>query len=442
MAVIPASHRLLEQGGFAQGLDGFTARARIPTEYQATGIAEVDVLLGGGFPRGSLVELCGRGSSGRTSLYLALLAQATGQQQACALVDVSDSLDPMSMAATGVDLARLLWVRCGSDEVKACDQVEQPSVTPPSQRIGRTTRRDDMLLPRQAREAQRAGFAWQHPRYQMRGVENSIPSLVRDGKARIDDTGIQEVQTAVPPLAGTMPAGLVAGWAEEQVEPDRQFPRRGGNVRCRRHFPRRQFQNTAPARAGITPWPFAKPWRRLEQALKTTDLLLHSGGWGVVVLDLGNISWVDARRIPMSTWFRFQRIVENTPTILLLLGEEPCAKGCASLALRCCRKREKWGLAASSKVTNVSTFQGFEVEGELVRSRTLEPAGFARWDTHSLWVGSRTGAILERAGFQPPPQQTQRADFPHWAFLCASRQGLCGFFVLVDFQLLALYTTR
>src|SRR6266702_4263117 len=57
-------------------------------------------------------------------------------------------------------------------------------------------------------------------------------------------------------------------------------------------------------------------------------------------------------------------------------------------------------------------------------------------------VGSRTGAILERAGFQPPPQQTQRADFPHWAFLCASRQGLCGFFVLVDFQLLALYTTR
>jgi len=388
MAVIPASHRLLEQGGFAQGLDGFTARARIPTEYQATGIAEVDVLLGGGFPRGSLVELCGRGSSGRTSLYLALLAQATGQQQACALVDVSDSLDPMSMAATGVDLARLLWVRCGSDEVKACDQVEQPSVTPPSQRIGRTTRRDDMLLPRQAREAQRAGFAWQHPRYQMRGVENSIPSLVRDGKARIDDTGIQEVQTAVPPLAGTMPAGLVAGWAEEQVEPDRQFPRRGGNVRCRRHFPRRQFQNTAPARAGITPWPFAKPWKRLEQALKTTDLLLHSGGWGVVVLDLGNISWVDARRIPMSTWFRFQRIVENTPTILLLLGEEPCAKGCASLALRCCRKREKWGLAASSKVTNVSTFQGFEVEGELVRYRTLEPAGSARWDAHSLWSGS------------------------------------------------------
>jgi len=385
MAAIPASHRLLEQRGLLQGLEAFTARARLPTEYQATGIAQVDVLLGGGFPRGSLVELCGRGSSGRTSLYLALLAQATVQQQACALVDVSDSLDPISLAAAGVDLARLLWVRCGGDKPRVCDPVEQPSVTPPSQRVGRTARRDEMLHPRQAREAQGAGFAWQHPRYQMRGVENSIPSLISDRKGRIDD--IQEAQTKVPPLAGTMPFGPVAGWTEEQVEPDRQFPRRGDNVRCR-HFPRRQLQNTAPAKAGIAPWPFTKPWKRLEQALKTTDLLLHSGGWGVVVLDLGNISWVDARRIPMSTWFRFQRIVENTPTILLLLGEEPCAKSCASLALRCCRKREKWGLAASSKVTHVSTFQGFEIEGELVRSRTQEPAGSARWETHSLWSGS------------------------------------------------------
>ena len=385
MAAIPASHRLLEQRGLLQGLEAFTARARLPTEYQATGIAQVDVLLGGGFPRGSLVELCGRGSSGRTSLYLALLAQATVQQQACALVDVSDSLDPISLAAAGVDLARLLWVRCGGDKPKVCDPVEQPSVTPPSQRVGRTARRDEMLHPRQAREAQGAGFAWQHPRYQMRGVENSIPSLISDRKGRIDD--IQEAQTKVPPLAGTMPFGPVAGWTEEQVEPDRQFPRRGDNVRCR-HFPRRQLQNTAPAKAGIAPWPFTKPWKRLEQALKTTDLLLHSGGWGVVVLDLGNISWVDARRIPMSTWFRFQRIVETTPTILLLLGEQPCAKSCASLALRCCRKREKWGLAASSKVTHVSTFQGFEIEGELVRSRTQEPAGSARWETHSLWSGS------------------------------------------------------
>ena len=45
------------------------------------------------------------------------------------------------------------------------------------------------------------------------------------------------------------------------------------------------------------------------------------------------------------------------------------------------------------------------------------------------------------AGFQPPPHQTQRADFLHWAFLCVSHQGLWGRFVLDGFQLTA-RTTR
>jgi hypothetical protein len=127
-----------------------------------------------------------------------------------------------------------------------------------------------------------------------------------------------------------------------------------------------------------------KPWKRLEQALKTTDLLLHGGGWGVVVLDLGGISWVDARRIELSTWFRFRRAIENTPTILLLLGEESCAKSCASLVLRCQRKADNWRRAAASAETGVSTFEGFEVQGEVTRTRGLShPADFARWQTRT-----------------------------------------------------------
>ena len=39
-------------------------------------------------------------------------------------------------------------------------------------------------------------------------------------------------------------------------------------------------------------------------------------------------------------------------------------------------------------------------------------------------VGSRTGAVRLGVRLQPPPHQTQRADFPHCAFLPASRQGL------------------
>ena len=127
-----------------------------------------------------------------------------------------------------------------------------------------------------------------------------------------------------------------------------------------------------------------KPWKRLEQALKTTDLLLHGGGWGVVVVDLGGISWVDARRINLSMWFRFRRAVENTPTILLLLGEESCAKSCASLVLRFQRKADNWSRAAASAETTVSTFEGFEVQGEVTRSRVLsQPADFARWQTRT-----------------------------------------------------------
>jgi len=128
-----------------------------------------------------------------------------------------------------------------------------------------------------------------------------------------------------------------------------------------------------------------KPWKRLEQALKTTDLLLHSGGWGVVVFDLGNISWVDARRINLSMWFRFRRAVENTPTILLLLGEESCAKSCASVVLRCQRKTGNWSRAASKVASGAVIFEGFAVQGEVIRSRTQsQPPDSARWRTRVM----------------------------------------------------------
>jgi hypothetical protein len=76
-----------------------------------TGLAEVDRLLGGGFPRGAVSEIAGPPSSGRTSLAFALLARATAHGEVVAVVDAGDALDPPSAAAAGVDLSRLLWVR-------------------------------------------------------------------------------------------------------------------------------------------------------------------------------------------------------------------------------------------------------------------------------------------------------------------------------------------
>jgi recombination protein RecA len=73
--------------------------------------------------------------------------------------------------------------------------------------------------------------------------------------------------------------------------------------------------------------------RNIDQTLRTADLLIHSGGFGMVVLDLSDVAPRIVRRVPLSYWFRFRRAVEHTPTVLVLLEQEPCAKTCASLVL-------------------------------------------------------------------------------------------------------------
>lgn len=85
----------------------------------STGIAEVDALLHGGLPLGGLTEIAGPACSGKTTLVSSLLAQVTRQEGACAYVDVSDAFDPLSGAASGIDLGRLLWVRAGRTDERA-----------------------------------------------------------------------------------------------------------------------------------------------------------------------------------------------------------------------------------------------------------------------------------------------------------------------------------
>ena len=54
----------------------------------------------------------------------------------------------------------------------------------------------------------------------------------------------------------------------------------------------------------------------------------------MVAVDFGDIPPADARRVPLTSWFRFRRVVENTSTVLLVLEQEPYARSCASLVLR------------------------------------------------------------------------------------------------------------
>jgi recombination protein RecA len=81
------------------------------TVVAPTGITALDARLGGGFPRGHLSELVGPRSSGRTSVWLRLLAAATARGELVAVIDALDMFDVSSADAAGIQLDRLLWVR-------------------------------------------------------------------------------------------------------------------------------------------------------------------------------------------------------------------------------------------------------------------------------------------------------------------------------------------
>jgi recombination protein RecA len=194
-------------------------RERVAPLTVPIGLRPLDELTGG-LPRGALSEIVGPSSSGRTGVMLAALAQATHRREICALVDASDSFDPVSAATAGMDLDRLLWVRCNE----------------------------------------------------------RLSTIRRKGEA-----------------------------------PDKA--RRSSGLR---------LQASDRFSSG----------ERLEQVLKVADLLLQSGGFGMVVLDMGDISPASARRIPLTSWFRFRRAVEPTATVLLIVEQQPNATICASLVLR------------------------------------------------------------------------------------------------------------
>jgi hypothetical protein len=190
-----------------------TWQVRPEPETLPSGIPQIDL------PRGCLTEIVGRASSGRTSLVLSLLAQATAREEVCALIDTEDAFSPHAAADAGVDLSRILWIRCNHNA---------------------------------------------------------------------------------------------------------------------------------------------------EHALRAADLLIQGGGFGVVVMDLGETPERTARRISLTSWFRLRRAVENTPTVLVSLARQPNAKTCASLVLECSRTRAQWtGARGISRL-----LRGMEVRARSTKRRT------------------------------------------------------------------------
>ena len=156
------------EGALARKFVGaLSVRPRGEGQKHPTGIAAVDALLAGGFPVGGLSELVGAQSSGRTTLAMSLLAKTTSEDTAAAWIDVSDAFDTESAAQCGVDLRRLLWVRCADLLALTPPAVPQPSLNSESGR--------DVA----AQQNVPRGGGSPHPRSEAHGMPHAVASLLQ-----------------------------------------------------------------------------------------------------------------------------------------------------------------------------------------------------------------------------------------------------------------------
>lgn len=190
-------------------------------KFESLQIIGLKSLFINGLRRGTIAEIYGRRSSGRTSVCLHILAQATARGEVCAVIDLSNSFHPASASSAGVQLDRVIWIQCN------------------------------------------------------------------------------------------------------------------GNT---------------------------------EHALRAVDLLLHAGGFGVVLLDLCDAHPRVLNRIPLSYWYRFRRAVEHTPSILLLCTESLQAKSCSSNQLQLKSKAFCW----SGKLP-FPILRGLETYGILRKVKAICP---------------------------------------------------------------------
>jgi recombination protein RecA len=337
--------RLQIEAALAQRIpSALTPAPRVLRPVAPTGVPQVDALLDGGLPIGAITEMVGPESSGRTSLALSFVAGLTRWGSVAAWVDVSNTLDPESAAAAGVDLSRLLWVRCGA----AATQVEPPAAY-------RFALPEQYLIPSPVKHGLHGGGCGGHPRNEVKGLAEAVTGLLR-------------------------PEALAPRCAEPQprVRPERAI-----------------FDPPAPpiqpvrsrTRAG-------KPWPRMEQALRAADLLLQAGGFSVVVLDMASLAPEHAARVPLATWFRYRAAAERTQASVLLLTQHSCAKSSGELLLRF-----QPGRACSDEAT---VFTGSAHRLEVERRRFSEtPANVvplrkppqrvsaADWRSQCAWAGPR-----------------------------------------------------
>ncbi len=317
---------------------------------EATGIDALDEVLRGGLPVGALTELVGPECSGRTTVALKFVAGLTQGGRVCVWIDVSNALDPASAAAAGVDLERLLWVRCGA---------AKPATSYAPQRFSLP---EKYLTPAPVMKGLHGGGCGGHPRGEVKGLAAAVSGLLRP-------------------------------------EPPNLAPRCAEPLLRERRPPENfEANHSQVAASAYRPWCAAsvgaRPWARLDQALRATDLVLQAGGFSAVVLDLGGLTPEFASRVPLATWFRYRAAAEKTQACILLLAQYGCAKSSAELSLR---------LEPGDVLRDEATvFTGMAYSVEVVRRRFTSVANnvvplrkppqrttVANWQSRAAWAGVR-----------------------------------------------------
>ena len=262
---------------------------RVVRPVAPTGIPNVDALLHGGLPLGAITEIVGPECSGRTSFALAFLPSVTQTGKVCAWVDVSNALDPESAAATGVDLTRLLWVRCGVTNTAANS----------AQNLARTGKdfalSEKYLIPPQTMKGLHGGGCGGHPRGEVKGLSDAVGGFLR-------------------------PEPIAPQFAQPQRKAVNEKQSSENNLlQHTSNLSRKVISSTRKSPDSDN----SRPLPRIAQALRVTDLLLQAGGFSAIVLDLGSIVPEYASRVPLATWFRYRAAAERSQASILLLTQHP-----------------------------------------------------------------------------------------------------------------------
>jgi len=314
----------------------FALKIKQSPELFATGIVEADAILEGGIPRGSITEISGAASTGRTSFALSIISGITQSGAACAWVDVNDALSPESAASAGVVLDRLLWLR--TKPISTKQQADAPA------------RRDRLSLPGPRRESVHHGGGSRHTRNETRGMDNAVSLLFKGEGGLLRDKTIGTPGRSNRPLSEPKCAEqLTRVQRNEQLAYDRLPARRGEYFLS--GFAEDKQTESQPASSKSQRSTVEKPWSRLEQALKATDLLLQTGGFAAIVLDMSDLLPHQTMRIPLASWYRFRLAAEQARTALILLTKSPCASSCAALVLRCeSGNSEAWSVSGETSL--------------------------------------------------------------------------------------------